>query len=81
MTEAPAVWRRIAEREGLREPDVDRLAPWWHTDSDLGRPVETYADMTKCREAGFPDVQDSRRSFLDLFDRLRQERVIPEVEA
>jgi nucleoside-diphosphate-sugar epimerase len=81
MADVPAVWRRIAEREGLAQPDVDRLAPWWHTDSDLGRPVETYADMTKSREAGFPDMQDSRRSFLDLFDRLRQERVIPEVEA
>jgi nucleoside-diphosphate-sugar epimerase len=81
MTDAPAIWRRIADREGLAEPDVNRLAPWWHTDSDLSRPVETYADMTKSREAGFPDAQDSRRSFLDLFDRLRQERVIPEVEA
>jgi hypothetical protein len=58
---------------------VNRLAPWWHTDSDLGRTVETYADMTKSREAGFSDVQDSDRSFLDLFDRLQQERVIPEV--
>ena len=64
---------------GLAEPDVNRLAPWWHTDSDLGRTVETYADMTKSREAGFSDVQDSGRSFLDLFDRLRHERVIPEV--
>jgi nucleoside-diphosphate-sugar epimerase len=81
MTDAPAVWRRIADREGLAEPDVNRLAPWWHTDSDLSRPVETYADMTKSRDAGFPDVQDSRRSFLDLFDRLRQERIIPEGKA
>src|SRR5918912_880741 len=32
MTDAPQTWRRIAEREGLTEPDVDRLAPWWHTD-------------------------------------------------
>jgi nucleoside-diphosphate-sugar epimerase len=81
MADAPGIWRRIAEREGLVEPDVDRLAPWWHADSDLGRTVETYADMTKSREAGFSDVQDSRRSFLDLFDRLRQDRVIPEVKA
>ena len=80
MTDYSQAWRRIAERYGLVEPDVNRLAPWWHTDSDLGRTVETYADMTKSRDAGFPDVQDSRRSFLDLFDRLRQERVIPEVQ-
>jgi nucleoside-diphosphate-sugar epimerase len=79
MADAPEIWRRITERDGLVEPDVERLAPWWHTDGDLGRPIETYADMTKSRQAGFTDVQDSRRSFLDLFDRLRRERVIPEV--
>jgi nucleoside-diphosphate-sugar epimerase len=81
MGDAAAAWRRIAERESLAEPDVGRLVSWWHTDSDLGRTVETYADMTKSREAGFTEVQDSSRSFLDLFDRLRSERVIPtEVE-
>ncbi len=59
------------------QPDVEQLASWWHTDADLGRTMETYADMTKSREAGFRDTQDTRRSFLDLFDRLREERVIP----
>jgi nucleoside-diphosphate-sugar epimerase len=77
MGDAAAIWRRIAERERLVEPGIDRLVSWWHTDSDLGRTVETYADMAKSREAGFTRVQDSSRSFLDLFDQLRNERVIP----
>lgn len=77
MGSAANTWRRVAEREGLLEPDVDRLASWWHTDSDLGRTVETHADMTKSREAGFSTTQDSERSFLDLFDRLRADRIIP----
>jgi nucleoside-diphosphate-sugar epimerase len=77
MGDAATTWRRVAEREGLIEPDIERLASWWHTDSDLGRTVETYADMSKSREAGFTALQDSKRSFLDLFDRLRAERVIP----
>jgi nucleoside-diphosphate-sugar epimerase len=77
MGDAATLWRRIAVRDGLVEPDVDRLASWWHTDSDLGRTVETHAAMAKSREAGFTRVQDSSRSFLDLFDRLRAERVIP----
>jgi len=64
---------------GLVQPDVDRLASWWHTDADLGRTMETYSDMTKSREAGFLDKQDTRGSFRDLFERLRQERVIPNV--
>ncbi|MFC5381560.1 SDR family oxidoreductase [Aquipuribacter nitratireducens] len=79
MDHAASLWRDIAAREGLVEPDVDRLVSWWHTDSDLGRQVETWADMTKSREAGFTDAQDSSRSFLDVFDRLRAEDVLPTV--
>ena len=77
MTDAQKTWGPLAERESLRQADVDRLASWWHTDGDLGRAVDTFADMTKSRHAGFTDVQDSRRSFLDLFERLRDERIIP----
>ncbi|MGW1345830.1 SDR family oxidoreductase [Kribbella sp. NPDC002412] len=77
MGDAAATWQRLAARHGLAEPDVDRLVSWWHTDSDLGRTVETHASMAKSREAGFVRTQDSARSFLELFDRLRAERVIP----
>lgn len=80
MIGAAAIWRRVAGRDALVEPNVDRLASWWHTDSDLGRTVETHAAMSKSRKAGFSLTQDSSRSFLDLFDRLRAERVIPAVQ-
>ena len=53
------------------------LASWWHTDGDLGRPTETFADTTKSRAFGFTVAQDTRRSFLDLFERLRANRIIP----
>ena len=46
-------------------------------DADLTRPLETFTSMNKARRFGFLDHQDSERSFLDLFDRLRAERVIP----
>jgi nucleoside-diphosphate-sugar epimerase len=77
MQDAGPVWRAIAERYGLREPDVNRLASWWHSDSDLGRPVETFASMTKSRELGFTGFRDTEKTFLTLFDRLRTARVIP----
>ena len=48
-----------------------------HTDGDLGREVETFADMTKSRTLGFHGFRDTRRTFLKLFDRLRSERIIP----
>ena len=71
------VWRRIAEREGLAEPDLDRLASAWHTDADLGRPLEVVTDMSKSRRLGFTDYQPTDDAFFNLFDQLRADRLIP----
>ncbi|WP_322410042.1 SDR family oxidoreductase [Microbacterium invictum] len=74
---APGVWTQIAEREGLAEPDVTKLASWWHSDSDLGREVECLTDMTKSREAGFLNFRSTPKSFFDKVDRYREARLIP----
>ena len=70
-------WAALAKRHGLVEPDLARLASPWHTDADLGRPIEVVTDMGKSRKAGFLDYQATDDSFFDLFARLRHERVIP----
>ena len=77
MAEDGPVWRRIAEREGLAEPDLSRLASPWHTDADLGRPIEVVTDMSKSRKLGFTAYQASDEAFFDLFARLRADRLIP----
>jgi len=78
MTElAPAVWARIAEREGLVEPDVTKLASWWHSDSDLGREIECVTDMVKSREAGFLNFRSTPKSFVDKVAGYREARLIP----
>ncbi len=77
MRMAAPVWTRIARRDQLIEANIERLASWWHTDADLGRPLETFTDMSKSRAAGFLEYRDTRQSFRTLFDRLRTERVIP----
>jgi len=71
------LWRRIAEREGLAEPDLARLASPWHTDADLGRPIEVVTDMSKSRRLGFAAYQPTDDAFFDLFARLRADRLIP----
>ncbi|HEX5406472.1 MAG TPA: SDR family oxidoreductase [Pseudonocardiaceae bacterium] len=77
FADAADTWDRIVAKYDLVPNSLDRIASWWHTDGDLGREAETFADMTKSRAHGFLDTQDSRRSFLDLFDQLRAERIIP----
>jgi nucleoside-diphosphate-sugar epimerase len=78
MADAGPVWEEIVRRQRLVPHDIDRIASWWHSDADLSRPLETFTSMSKARRFGFLDYQDSERSFLDLFDRLRAERIIPE---
>lgn len=77
MQDAPDQWRAIAQQHGLVEADISRLASWWHTDADLGRPMEVMTDMGKSRKAGFLDYQDTQDAFFNLFERLKAERVIP----
>lgn len=72
-----ALWREIAERHGLVEPDLHRLASAWHTDLDLGRPIEVMTDMATSRKLGFREYQPTDESFFDLFAQLRTDRLIP----
>jgi nucleoside-diphosphate-sugar epimerase len=74
---AGPIWAEIARRHGLVEPDLAKLASAWHTDADLGRPIEVVTDMSKSRKLGFLDYQASDDSFFDLFARLRTEKIIP----
>jgi nucleoside-diphosphate-sugar epimerase len=78
MQDAGKTWSEIAARFSLKEADIGKLASWWHTDADLGRPMEVLTDMTKSRKAGFLDYQSTPDAFFALFDRLKAERVIPQ---
>lgn len=71
------VWRDIAARHGLIEPDLGRLASPWHTDADLGRPIEVVTDMSKSRRLGFTVYQPTDDAFFALFAQLRADRLIP----
>jgi nucleoside-diphosphate-sugar epimerase len=71
------IWRNIAKTHNLIEPNLNNLASAWHTDADLGRPIEVVTDMSKSRKFGFLDYQATDESFFDLFTRLRHDRIIP----
>lgn len=71
------VWREIATKYNLVEPDLARVASWWHTDGDLGRNIEVLTDMNKSRNAGFTAHRDTRACFFGYADRYRAERIIP----
>jgi nucleoside-diphosphate-sugar epimerase len=77
MADDAGTWREIAQCHGLAEPDLARLASPWHTDADLGRPIEVVTDMSKSRRLGFTAYQPTDDAFFGLFERLRKDRLIP----
>jgi nucleoside-diphosphate-sugar epimerase len=77
MAGMEATWREIAARYSLVEPDLGRLASWWHSDADLGRTMEVLTDMTKSRQAGFLGFRSTPASFLARIDQYRAARILP----
>jgi nucleoside-diphosphate-sugar epimerase len=77
LVDAAPIWSDIARKRGLAHADLGVITSAWHTDADLGRPIEVVADMSKSRKLGFLDYQATDDSFFELFTRLREERIIP----
>jgi nucleoside-diphosphate-sugar epimerase len=77
LADAGPIWDQITRKHGLAQRGLAEITSAWHTDADLGRPIEVVTDMSKSRKLGFLDYQATDDSFFDLFGRLRRERIIP----
>jgi len=77
MVDSADVWASIAAKYDLREPDISRVASWWHSDADLGRDMEVLTDMNKSRKAGFLNSRDNRDSFFHYVEKYREARILP----
>lgn len=71
------IWKDVSRKFGLAEADIDKLISPWHTDADLGRPIEVVTDMSKSRKLGFLDYQASDEAFFEVFTQLRARKLIP----
>jgi nucleoside-diphosphate-sugar epimerase len=77
MSGAEPVWNEMVKKFDLQPNALSRVASFWHSDADLGRQIETFNDMGRSRKLGFLDYQDTTGSFIDAFERLRADRIIP----
>ena len=79
MQNAKGLWSGIAAHRGLLEPELDRVASWWHTDANLHLGIDCIADMSRSRKAGFNEYRCTPDALFALFDRLQAERIIAPV--
>lgn len=77
MADDAKVWAEMAKQFDLAEASIGKLISPWHTDADLGRPIEVVTDMSKSRKLGFLDYQASDEAFFNVFSTLRASKLIP----
>ncbi len=77
MAGVEGLWAQLVAEHGLVEPDLTRVASWWHTDADLGREMEVIADMTRSRLLGWTGYVSTEGALLSIVDRYRAERLVP----
>jgi nucleoside-diphosphate-sugar epimerase len=77
MADKGQVWKEIAARHGLVQPDLATLVGWafgdfiFHTESDV------ISDVNKIYEFGFTERMNSTKSLIAAIDSLKQQRVLP----
>ena len=70
-------WGSIVQKYHLKPFTLGDIFQGWIADIALNVPFSWSSDMSKSREAGFLVYQNSEKSFIKLFDQLRQEKIIP----
>ena len=71
------VWKKIAARHGLVQPDLAKLVGWpfgdfiFHTESDV------ISDVNKGYRFGFTERMDSTTSLITAIDSLKRQKVLP----
>lgn len=77
MAGTEPVWDELVAKHGLVPNRLATVATWWHTDADLGRPIEAFADMTKSRELGFQGFRRTDDTFRNTFAELKAAKIVP----
>ena len=61
MTNDAEVWKTWRTKYGLVEPDLARVASPWHTDLDMGRPIEVMTDMALAANSASMSIKIRKR--------------------
>jgi len=77
MVDKGPLWRTLAERYGLAEPDLGRLVGWGFGDFIFHTETDVISDVNKLHEYGFTERLNSTTSLLNAIDSLKRQRILP----
>lgn len=77
MPDKAALWREIAERHQLIQPDLGKLVGWGFGDFIFHTETDIISDLNKIYRYGFTERVDSKASLFAALDALKNKRVLP----
>ncbi len=77
MADKGPLWRDIAAKRGLVEPDLAKLVGWGFGDFIFHTEVDVISDVNKIRRFGFGETVDSSTSLICALDSLKRKRILP----
>ncbi|HVY99057.1 MAG TPA: SDR family oxidoreductase [Dongiaceae bacterium] len=78
MADKAPVWNEIVARHGLRPYAYQDIAQWGFGDFIFKTPFDNITSTIKARRYGFADCIDSEDMFVELFESLQRDRIIPQ---
>lgn len=77
VSDNETVWQALVARHGLEPGALADRVLWAYADYLFAPEWDIISDVSKARRNGFSESLDSAAMFVDLFDRLRREKIIP----
>ncbi len=77
MADKGEVWRKLALREGLADPDLERVANWPFADFVFAQDYDVASDVGRLRRTGFCQSVDTFEMFRSYFQAYQEKRVLP----
>jgi nucleoside-diphosphate-sugar epimerase len=77
MADKEVLWQTIQEKYNLSKHSYHDLSSWAFSDFVFAWDYDFFSDATKARQAGFHEYVDTEMMFYQLFDQLREKRIIP----
>jgi hypothetical protein len=71
------VWQAIVRRHRLVATRLEEVAAWSFADFLFRQDYDVVSSTTKLKQAGFHDVVDTTRMFVDHLARYRDARILP----
>lgn len=78
MADKEPLWKKMQQKYGLKKHSYQQVSSWGFGDFVFSREYDFFSDGSKARQMGFYEFIDTKKMFFDLFDKLKQQKVIPQ---